>query len=172
MGKQSRRIIVILSGLCLWTAYIFQEEMANYGMYTLVSYSIHEVASLIPLLSIGLTAAWAVYLLIRMVKKKSDRSDKIFAAVLLVLVVLQGCYLHHAFNVCTSVILVTVESIDENQGEIVVIGVDGYTGARRRMVLEAPMLACHMMETDGQTYLITYGHRKNNPTEGTLYMVS
>lgn len=172
MEKQSKRIIVILSGLCLWIFFIFQEEMANYGIYTLVSYSLHEAASLIPLLSIGVTAAWAGYLLTCIVKKRSDRSDKIFAAVLLVLVVLQGCYLHHVSNACTSTAFVTVESINEHQGEIVVVGVDGYACAGHRMVLKAPMLAYHMMETDGQTYLITYGHHKNNPTEGTLYMVS
>ena len=172
MEKQSKRIIVLLSGLCLWIFFIFQEEMANYGIYTLVDYSLHEAASLIPLFSIGLTAAWAVYLLICIAKKTSDRSDKIFTAVLLALFALQGCYLHHVSNTCTSTAFVTVESIDERQGEIVAIGVDGYAGAGRRMILKTPMLAYHMMETDGQTYLITYGHHKNNPTEGTLYMVS
>lgn len=172
MGKQGKRITVILSGLCLWIFFIFQEEMANYGIYTLVTYSLHEAASLIPLLSIGLTAAWAVYLLICIAKKTSDRSDKIFAAVLLALVVLQGCYFHRVSNTCTSTVFVTVESINERQGEIVAISVDGYADAGHRMVLKAPMLAYHMMETDGQTYLITYGHHKNNPTEGTLYMVS
>lgn len=172
MKKQSKRIIVILSGLCLWIFFIFQEEMANYGIYTLVSYSLHEAASLIPFLSIGLTAAWAAYLLICVVKKTSDRSDKIFAAVFLALVVLQGCYLHHVSNACTSTAFVMVESINERQGEVVAVGVDGYADAGHRMVLKAPMLACHMLETNGQTYLITYGHHKNNPTEGTLYMVS
>ena len=145
--------------------------MANYGIYTLVNYSIHEVASLIPYLSIGLTTAWAVYLLICIAKKRFDHSDKIFAAVLFALVILQGCYLHHVSNIHTTTVLVTVESIDEQQGEIVAVGVDGYAGARSKIVLKTPMLAYHMMETDGQTYYITYGHNKNNPTEGLLYMV-
>lgn len=54
MAKQSKRFIILLSGLCLWTFFIFQEEMANYGIYTLVSYSLHEVASLIPFLVLAL----------------------------------------------------------------------------------------------------------------------
>ena len=172
MIKQCKRIIILLSGLCLWVFYIFQEEMANYGIYTLVSYSLHEIASLIPLLSAGMTTAWAVYLLVCIVKKKSDHSDKIFVAILLALIILQGCYLHHVSNICTTTALVTVESINEQQGEIVAIGVNGYTAAGRRVVLKAPMLAYNIMETDGQTYCITYGHNKNNPTEGILYMVS
>ena len=172
MIKKSKRIIILLSGLCLWVFYIFQEEMANYGIYTLVSYSLHEVASLIPILSVGITTAWAVYLLVCIVKKKSDQSDKIFVAVLLALVILQGCYLHHVSNIYTTTALVTVESINEQQGVIVAVGVDGYTDAGHKIVLKAPILAYHMMETDGQTYYITYGHSKNNPTEGILYMVS
>ena len=172
MAKLSKRIIILLSGLCLWTFFIFQEEMANYGIYTLVSYSLHEVASLIPYLSICLTTAWAVYLLIRIVKKKFDQSDIIFVAVLFALVILQWCYLHHVSNIYTTTVLVTVESINEQQGEIVVVGVDGYAGAGHRIVLKTPMLAYNLMETDGQIYFITYGHHKNNPTEGILYMVS
>lgn len=172
MAKQSKRIIILLSGLCLWTFFIFQEEMAHYGIYTLVSYSLHEVASLIPFFSIGITAAWAVYLLTCIVKKESDQSDKIFAAVLLTLAILQGCYLHHVSSICTTTAIVTIESINEQQGEIVAVGVDGYAGAGHRIVLKAPMLVYHMMETDGQTYCITYGHSEDNPAEGILYMVS
>lgn len=172
MEKQSERIIILLFGLCLWTFFIFQMEMANYGIYTLVSYSLHEAASLIPFLSIGITTAWAIYLLTRIVKKTFDPSDKIFVAVLLVLVILQGCYLHHLSSICTTTALVTVESIDERQGEIVVVGIAGYADAGHKTILKAPMLAYHMMETDGQTYCVTYGHHKNNPTEGVLYMVS
>lgn len=172
MAKQSKRIIILLFGLCLWTFFIFQEEMANYGIYTLVSYSLHEIASLIPFISIGFTAAWAIILLIRIVKKKYDPSDKIFAAVLLALVILQGRYLHQLSNICTTTALVTVESINEQQGEILVVGVDGHTDAGHKIVLKAPMLAYHMMEIDGRTYCITYGHNKSNPTEGILYMVS
>lgn len=171
MAKQSKRIILLLSGLCLWTFFVFQEEMANYGIYTLVTYSLHEAASLIPYLSIGLTTAWAVSLFIRIAKKKVDQSDQIFAAVLLALLILQGCYLHHVSNICTTTGLVTVESVSEQQGEIVVVGVDGYASAGHRIVLKTPMLAYHLMETDGQIYFITYGHHKNNPTEGILYMV-
>lgn len=169
MSKQGKRIMALLFGVCLWVFFIFQEEMANYGMYTLVTYSVHEIASFIPYLSIGLTAIWAIYLLIRLVKQKSQKSDKGFIAVLLALVILQGCYLHHQAGICTSTLLVTVESINEQQGEIVAVSVDG-TG--RRIVLKAPMLAYHLMETDGQTYCITYGHSKNNFTEGVLYMVA
>lgn len=170
--KQSKRIIILLSGLCLWIFFLFQEELANYGIYTLVNYSLHEAASLIPFLSIVLTAVWAASLLIGIAKKRLDQSDKIFAAVLAALVILQGCYLHHASNTCTTTVFVTVESIDEQQGEIVAVGVDGYAGAGCQIVLKAPMLAYHMMETDGQTYYITYGHHKNNPAKGILYMVA
>ena len=172
MAKQSTRIIILLSGLCLWIFYIFQEEMANYGIYTLVNYSLHEIASLIPYLSIVLTTAWAIYLLTCIAKKKLDQSDKFFAAVLFVLVILQGCYLHHVSNIYTTTILVTVESINERQGEIVAVAVDGYDGAGRKIVLKTPMLAYNLIETDGQIYYITYGHHKSNPTEGILYMVS
>ncbi len=172
MAKQSKRIIALLSGACLWIFFLFQMEMANFGLYTLVSYSLHEIASLIPYLSIVLTAAWAVYPLRCIAKKRSDRSDQLFAALLLVLVILQGCYLHHVSAIRTSTLLVTVESIDEQKGEIVAVGVDGYTGAEHKIVLKAPMLAYHMMKTDGQTYYITYGHHKDDPTKGTLYMVA
>lgn len=170
MAKQSKRIIILLFGLLLWIFFIFQEEMANYGLYTLVNYSTHEIAVFIPYLGIILTTAWAIYLLICIVKKRSDKSDKVFVAVLSALVILQGAYLHNVSNTQTTSVLVTVESIDEQQGEIVAVGV-GQHDAVGKIVLKTPMLASHMMKTDGQEYYITYEHYKNNPTKGTLHMV-
>lgn len=170
MAKQGKRIIILLIGLCLWIFFIFQEEMAKYGLYTLIDYSIHEMSVFIPYLGIGLAAVWVIYLLTGIVKKRADRSDKIFAAVLSALVILQGSYLRHRSDIQTTSVLVTVESIDKQQGEIVAVGVDQYAVVGE-IVLKTPMLATHMMGTDGQEYYITYGHYKNNPTEGTLYMV-
>ena len=169
MTKQSKRIIILLAGLCLWVFFIFEEEMANYGLYTLVDYSVHEISVFIPYLGIGIAAAWAIYLLVGIIKKKADKSDKIFAAVLSALVILQGSYFNHLSNVQEHTILVTVESINERKGEIVAVGIDqdAWFG---EIVLKTPMLASHMMETDGQRYYITYEHYKNIPTKGTMHM--
>ena len=64
IGKYGKRAIVVLAGIWLWTFYIFQEELSRYGLYTIISYNIHEIASVIPFLCIGIAAACAISFMI------------------------------------------------------------------------------------------------------------
>ena len=52
-NKRRRMVYIILIGVLLWGFYIIQEEFAKYGMYQLISYRMHEISSIIPLLSDG-----------------------------------------------------------------------------------------------------------------------
>ena len=118
MEKKNRRIITFLIGIYLWTLYIFQNEMADYGMYTVISYRTHEVASVIPFLCIGVTIIWFAYLLLRIMKKQVDKSDKVFIIILLGLVLLQGNYIRQMSSQWTTTAFVKIERIDETQGII------------------------------------------------------
>ena len=98
MGKYGKRAIVVLAGIWLWTFYIFQEELSRYGLYTIISYNIHEIASVIPFLCIGIAAVWFVYLLVKVIKKESDRYDQVFLIILLAAVILIGLYIKENSN--------------------------------------------------------------------------
>lgn len=167
MEKSSRRTIALLSGIFLWVFYIFQDEMANYGMYTVCSYRMHELASIIPFLCIGVTIGWSIYLVVRTLKKKSDKADKIFVMILLALVLFQGCYIHQMYQLVSTAVVATVESVDEQQEEIVIKVDSGQT-----VTLESPMLVNKMVETNGREYLVTYTWHKGKPSEGKLHMIS
>lgn len=79
MGKQSKRIIVLLSGICLWIFFIFQEELSRYGLYTLTSYNVHEIASFIPFLCIGTAIIWCGYLIVKVAKRQARRQGESFS---------------------------------------------------------------------------------------------
>ena len=61
--KNRSRIIIcaFVTGILLWGFYIVQEEFAKYGMYQLISYGVHEISSLIPILCILATIICAGY---------------------------------------------------------------------------------------------------------------
>lgn len=151
MGKYGKRAIVILAGICLWIFYIFQEELSRYSLYTVISYNIHEIASVIPFLCIGIAAAWCVYLFVKVIKKQSDRYDHGFLMILLAAVILMGLYIYKENSVVRITVIASVESVDEQNGEIVIIDKEG-----QKMTLQSPDLVNRIIETDGQKYLMEY----------------
>ena len=121
MGKYGKRAIVVLAGIWLWIFYIFQEELSRYGLYTIISYNIHEIASVIPFLCIGIAA-----------------------------VILIGLYIKENSKGTTTVIA-SVESVDDQNGEIIIIDAAG-----QKITLQSPELVNRIIETDGQKYIIQY----------------
>lgn len=164
MEKKCRRTIVLLVGACLWTFYIFQEEMADFGLYTLISYSTHEIASLIPILSFAVTMIWGICLVVRLAKGRADRADKIFLAILLVLTLVQRDQIWKRETYSDAV--ATVESVDNRQGTMTV-----QIGEEKTVILETPEIVRGMVETDGQRYLISYTWDKRIPGTGQLNMI-
>lgn len=49
-NKNRAMIYIIVIGILLWGFYIIQEEFAKYGMYQLISYRVHEISLMIPLI--------------------------------------------------------------------------------------------------------------------------
>ena len=81
MQKRNKRAFIPLCGVCLWIFYVFQEELARYGLYTIISYNMHELAFVIPFLCMGTAVIWCGYLLAKAVKRKCDRQDKDFVGI-------------------------------------------------------------------------------------------
>ena len=160
-----KRIIILLIGICLWTFYILQNELANYGIYSVVSYQIHEIASVIPILCICASIIWFIKLLYTSIKKKSK--DVLFAIVLLCILLLQGSYLHSMSKECSTTSVVKIVSIDEAQNSLVVEQVE----SGKVLELESLMLVNNMVEPEGQTYLVTYSWNEKNPNKGKLRMI-
>ena len=68
------------------------EELAFYGIYTLIDYSVHEIAAIIPVLAIPATAIFLVIEIIAVVKKKCDKSSKWLVLLFVCLIVLQSSW--------------------------------------------------------------------------------
>lgn len=45
MNQCTKRIVGILAGLIAWWFFLMQEEFAFYGIYSVVSYGVHEISS-------------------------------------------------------------------------------------------------------------------------------
>ena len=162
---KAKRIIILLIGTCLWTFYILQNELANYGIYSVVSYQIHEIASVIPMLCFCVSIIWFIKLLYTSIKKKSK--DVLFAIVLLCILLLQGSYLYSMSKEWSTTCVVKIVSIDEAQNRLVVEQVE----SGKVIELESLMLVNNMVEPEGQTYLVTYSWNEKNPDKGKLRMI-
>lgn len=151
MEKRSKRIIILLAGMCLWIFYVFQEEMARYALYTIFSFGTHELASGIPFLCIGVAAIWSGFLMVKVVKRQCDRSDKIFIVVLLAMMFWVGRHIYMENHRGVILDTVTVQSVDREKEEIVIRSSKGET-----FTLQSPEVINRMIKTDGQKYVITY----------------
>lgn len=165
-NTKAKRIIIILIGICLWVFYILQNELANYGIYNVVSYQIHEIASIIPGVSICGSIIWFVRLLYTFIKKK-ESSDIFFIVVLFCVILLQGSYLHSMSNEYSTTSVVKIMSVDEEQNSLIVEQVE----SGNVLELESLMLVNNMVELEGQTYLVTYSWNEMNPNKGKLRMI-
>ena len=151
MEKKNKRIIILLAGMCLWIFYVFQEEMARYALYTIFSYGTHELASCIPMLCIGVAAIWCGFLMVKVVKRQCDRSDKIFIVILLAIIFWVGRHIYRENHIGRGFDTVTVQSVDMEKNEIVIRNSKGQT-----LTLQSIEMINGMIETDGQEYFITY----------------
>ncbi len=166
MGKATKRIIVIAVGFLLWAFFFIQEEFAFYGIYSLISYSAHEIFSLIPLICLLATVIWLIILIKHTIQKKAVIADRWFALLLVVLLVFQVSYFHTQKNKVSATMVITIESVDDRNGTITVTNANG--DDKRNIVLEAPDLFRNMVVVREQQYVASYEYYKNNPSEGKL----
>ena len=152
MGKQKNRskiiIYMIVVGILLWCFYVIQEEFAKYGMYQLISYGVHEISSVIPLLCTLVTILCAGYQAWCWIKKKADKTDKILLVVLVLCFCLQAGYFHKQSEMVHTAAICTIEEVHEAE-ERIVVTIDGRSD---KIELKSPMLVNGMLVEKEQKY--------------------
>ena len=168
--KNRSKVIIwgIVVGILLWCFYFIQEEFAKYGMYQLISYGVHEISSVIPLLCILVTTISVGYLTWCWIKKKADKTDKILLAVLILRFCLQAGYFHKQSEMVHTAAICTIEEVHEAE-ELIVITIDGSSD---KIELKSPMIVNGMLIEKEQKYLIDFVWNKNRPDRGELHMIS
>ncbi len=164
-SKLYPRCILLLAGVLLWTLYLCQLEMARYSIYTLFSYSIHQVLSVIPFLTLAGTCIWLAYVLIRGRKAYDWKVRLPFAGLLALLLVCQLVFLVGQTQLRTMTMVTTVVSSNPLTEKLVIESGDG------QVTLDCPALVQNMVELGEQRYQVTYEYQKGKPTEGTLSMI-
>ena len=167
-NKSKIMIYIIVIGILLWGFYIIQEEFAKYGMYQLISYGVHEISSVIPLLCILVTILCVGYMAWCWIKKKADKTDKILLGVLVLCFCLQAGYFQKQSEMVHTAAICTIEEVHEAE-ERIVITIDGRS---ERIELKSPMIVNGMLVEKEQKYLIDFVWNKNRPDEGELNMIS
>ena len=169
MNQCTKRIVGILAGLIAWWFFLMQEEFAFYGIYSVVSYGIHEVSILIPLTCLVATGIWIFKMVKQLIRKKATKIDKWFLALLLVLLLGQMGYFRVESQKISVTMIVTVENINQQEQTITVVNGEG--DEEQRIVLNAPDFFTNMLEVSDREYLATYVCYKNNPHKGKLSMM-
>ena len=80
MNQCTKRIVGILAGLIAWWFFLMQEEFAFYGMYSVVSYGVHEISTIIPISCLFVTFIWIFVMIRQLIRKKANKIDKWFLA--------------------------------------------------------------------------------------------
>ena len=166
MNKGVKRVVGISIGLLLWGFFFIQEEFAFYGIYSLISYEIHELSSAIPLICILATVIWIIAIIKKIIQKKACMSDKGFAVLLVILLLLQIGGFHAQGQNSVTIVPVTVESINPGNSTITVINTQG--DIKMEIELYAPDFFMNMVEVNSKEYLATYMYDKSNPKKGKL----
>ena len=162
--KNRSKVIIwgIVVGILLWCFFFIQEEFAKYGMYQLISYGVHEISSVIPLLCILATIICAGYLTWCWIKKKADKTDRILLVVLVLCFCLQAGYFHKHSEMVHTAAICTIEEVHEAE-ELIVITIDGSSD---KIELKSPMIVNGMLIEKEQKYLIDFVWNKNRLTRG------
>ena len=162
---KDKGVLIIIIGIILWMAYLYDSDMSRYGIYTIFSYNTHELLSIIPLLSIIITGVWILYLAIKFIREKIIKSHKLFCIFLIVLFIGQTMYIINRNQTVTTSFVTSIDRINTDKMEIV-INTDKYD-----LALDCPMIVLDLLKTDGTEYGITYEWNKKNPSYGKLCIV-
>ena len=159
--KKALRIGIFIGILAFsWMFFLFEEELAFYGIYTLIDYRVHEIAAIIPMLAIPATVIFLVIEIIAIVKKKGDKSSKWLVLLFVCLIVLQSSwFVARADDISTSVTGVVVE-VDPAEGIIVI---ERRMGSKKYLLSlkhQAPSAICSKLEkhTFSHTYTTKVHH--------------
>lgn len=163
MKEKNKSLLIIIIGVIFWILYIGDTEMSKYGIYTVFSYSTHEILSGVPLLSIFITAVWLLSLTVKVIREKNIKSYKFMFVLLIILFISQVGYISDKGQTTTTSI---VTNIDKIYGNTVVIYTDEH-----ELELYCPEIVLGLLKTDGTEYLITYEWNKKNPKYGELNIV-
>ena len=163
-NKKYLSVIIGLIGICLWIIYIFEKEMSNYGIYTLVNYSVHEILSIVPFLCILATIALLFIWIKDSIKHKNFKSHIAILLLLSVSLLFQGNYVISQSNTASTSTVAKVVNIDSQKKEIVISNELG------EVVLDCPMTIFMLLEVDKE-YLISYLHEKEGPSKGKVNLV-
>ena len=166
MNKGVKRVVGISIGLLLWGFFFIQEEFAFYGIYSLISYKIHELSSAIPLICILATVIWIIAIIKKIIQKKACMSDKGFAVLLVILLLLQIGGFHAQGQNSVAIVPVTVESVNPENSTITAVNTQG--DIKMEIELYAPDFFMNMVEVNSKEYLATYMYDKSNPKKGKL----
>ena len=161
-------IYIIIIGILLWGFYFIQEEFAKYGMYQLISYRVHEISSVIPLLSILTTILCTGYLLWRWIKKKSDKTEKVLLLAFVLCFCIQVGYFKIQADMVYTAAICTIDEVYEAE-ERIIVTIDG---REDKLELKSPMIVNGMLVEKEQKYLIDFMWNKKRPNEGELCMIS
>lgn len=145
MSKKLKYIsvsLVFLVGLCLWSIFLLENEMSNYGIYTLVDYKVHGVTSLIPFICICGTVIWFIISLIKSIKNKTLKGNVVIMSLLITALVAQGGYLLYISNQMLISTVAYIESVDPMKEEIIINNGGG------QVILECPMTIYELLEVN------------------------
>lgn len=165
MNEKKTSVIIIMTGLILWILYLSDAEMSRYGIYTIFSYSTHEIMSVIPFLGIIITVVWLLSLISKMIKEKNIKQHILLITILLVLCISQTIYIYNRSQTVTTSFVTTIDGIDPDHMEIITHN-DG-----NDLRLYCPQIVLDALKTDGTEYGITYEWNKKNPGHGKLCIV-
>ena len=159
-----KRAVILLVGSCLWIASVFQAELADYGIYTLMRYSAYELLTIAASLLVPLTLGWLLVTLWRILRRKAPRSDLWFCLVLLLCFAVQLGQFYGRSNVIHQTAVAEIQRFDEDKQQILI------TASQGDVTLDCPMLVWGLLESDGREYLLSFETTKNDPSKGKLYM--
>lgn len=163
MKEKNKSLLIIIIGVIFWILYLGDTEMSKYGIYTVFSYSIHEIMSIVPLVSIFITAVWLLSLTIKIFRERNIKSYKFMFVLLIILFISQVGYFLDKGQTTTTSIITDIDKIDGNTVAI-------YTD-EHELELYCPQIVLGLLKTDGTEYVITYEWNKKNPKYGELTIV-
>lgn len=164
-NKNRTLMISTLIGVTLWIVYIFENEMATYGIYTLVDYGTHEILSMVPFVCMITTSVFLLILVRDMVRNKQIKSNMVISILLSVVLFLQVQFLVEKLNTVSVITVAQVVSIDSQRKEITIANDD-----LGNVVLTCPMIIFELLEVDKE-YLITYEKNNQSSSQGNVNLI-
>ncbi len=151
----------VILGIILWFIYRIESEFAFYNIYSIFSYSVHEIMVFVPILTIIMTIILLIVEVRNQLKNKQAKIGNMFSLLLCVLLILQFAHFYNLSLTESTFTVGKIVEIDYEKGSMIIETAN--LDKTHQFEVQAEGSILNIFEPGDTEYGISFESKRNKP---------